>query len=105
MIQFREVFFPLSLRLGIVLQRLRSFPTDTTHLSPTAQRSLFRPVVSRHAWLGRCTPLVRCMCAVVCAHSSVPPVLCIPSMIMQHTVRAIWARISLSQDGPAGLPR
>lgn len=33
-VQFRELFFPLIASPGHPLQRLRSFPTDTTHCRP-----------------------------------------------------------------------
>lgn len=51
------------------------------------------PACRLEASLARPLHTFSCV-AIVCAHSSVPPVLCIRSMIMQHAARAIWARIS-----------
>lgn len=99
MIQFREVFFSLIASPGHLLQRLRSFPTDTTHLSPTAQRSLSG--LSSRGMLGSAVVNFSCV-AWACAHSSVPPVLCIRS-IMQHAARAIWPCMAITR-WPAGLP-
>ena len=96
MIQFREASFPYRLAWAFLLQRLRSFPTDTTHHPVTLARCPVlpvRPVVSRHAWLGRCS--ITCFSCVTrvpqYVHTaSVPPLLCIRNMIMQHAAGAIW---------------
>lgn len=66
MIQFREVFL-LSPRLGIrcsVSGRFQQTPLASAHCSALPVLPVLPVVVSRHAWLGRCTLLVRCNACV-----------------------------------------
>lgn len=99
MIQFREAFL-LSLRLGIFAAASQVVSNRHHSPSPTAQRSL-SDLTSR-AMLGSAVAHFTCVTCVR-AHSSVPPLLCIRSMIMQHATRAIYTRFA-SPSQPAGLP-
>lgn len=85
MIQFREAFL-LSLRLGIFAAASQVVSNRHHSPSPTAQSSLSG--LTSRAMLGSAVAHFTCVTCVR-AHSSVPPLLCIRSMIMQHATRAI----------------
>lgn len=104
MIQFREVFFfpyrfawasCCSVSGRFQQTPLTSRPLPIAPCSGLSSRGMLGSAVAHFS----CVACVLCM---VCAHSSVPPVLCIASMIMQRTVRAIWGtHLSHKMDKPA----